>query len=75
MANATHISPAHTSGFGAKLNSFFAGLSNGMVAYMERRTRFDQIAALQAKSDAELAKLGINRDQIPAHVFRDLFYV
>ncbi|WP_274377788.1 hypothetical protein [Pseudooceanicola batsensis] len=42
---------------------------------MERRSRTDQVQALMAKSDAELARLGITRDGIPAYVFRDLFYV
>ena len=47
----------------------------GRVAYMERRSRAAEIAALEAKSDAELAELGVKREQIPAYVFRDLFYV
>ncbi|MGI3163187.1 hypothetical protein [Pseudooceanicola sp. 200-1SW] len=69
----SHVSaPA---GISAKLSGFFHSISLGLVAYMERRTRSEQIAALSAKSDAELAKLGITRDEIPAFVFRDLFYV
>ena len=73
MANVTtHVADA---GFFAGLNNFFAGLGRGMTAYMERRSRADQTAALNAKSDAELSKLGITRDGIPAYVFRDLFYV
>ncbi|MDT8854365.1 hypothetical protein RNZ50_04780 [Paracoccaceae bacterium Fryx2] len=47
-----------------------------MSAHAERRGRHAEIARLEAKSDAELAALGIqSRDQIAAHVFRDLFYV
>jgi uncharacterized protein YjiS (DUF1127 family) len=73
MANAaTHIESA---GFRAGLSNFFHGLGQGFVAYMERRARTEQIAALNAKSDEELAKMGITRDTIPAYVFRDLFYV
>lgn len=69
----SHVSaPA---GISAKLSAFFHSVSVALVAYMERRTRADQIAALQAKSDEELAKMGVNRDEIPAYVFRDLFYV
>ena len=40
---------------------------------MERR--LETVEALQAKSDAELAKLNIKRDEIVQHVFRDLLYV
>lgn len=73
MANvATHIESA---GIRAGLANFFQSLGRGFTAYMERRSRADQIAVLNAKSDAELAKLGITRDGIPAYVFRDLFYV
>lgn len=74
MATVSSQIPA-SSGFSAKLGALFASFGAAMAAYMERRTRSDQIAALQAKSDAELAKLGITRDEIPAYVFRDLFYV
>ena len=76
MAHASHISSAAAhSGFSAKVNGFFSGLGAGLVAYMERRSRAAEIAALEAKSDAELAELGVKREQIPAYVFRDLFYV
>lgn len=69
----SHVS-AHT-GISAKLAGMFHSISVAMVAYMERRARTEQITALQGKSDAELAKLGITREQIPSYVFRDLFYV
>lgn len=73
MASVTSNIPA--AGFSAKFGALVSSISNGLVAYMERRTRSEQIAALQSKSDAELAKMGIAREEIPAYVFRDLFYV
>ncbi|UWR24201.1 DUF1127 domain-containing protein [Sulfitobacter sp. S190] len=48
------------------------------VALMHASTssaRVRQIEALQSKSDAELADIGIKRDEIVHHVFRDLYYV
>jgi uncharacterized protein YjiS (DUF1127 family) len=30
---------------------------------------------LQNKSDAELAEMGLRRDDIPAYVFRDILYI
>ena len=39
---------------------------------MDARARQDDIAALQAKSDEELARMGIARDRIVQHVFRDM---
>ena len=50
MANTTtHIADA---GFRASVASFFAAFGRGMVTYMERRSRADQIARLNALSDA-----------------------
>lgn len=54
---------------------FGQALVEGLTAYMERQSRQDQIRALEAKSDAELAKMGIARDRIVNHVFRDRFYL
>ncbi|MET4100659.1 uncharacterized protein YjiS (DUF1127 family) [Roseovarius sp. MBR-78] len=60
------------------LRGFFARFAAGLERAMERsarvRSRRAQIEALEAKSDAELAQLGIARDQIAYHVFKDLFY-
>lgn len=74
MATVTHIHSA-AAPRADKRGGFFQAFAAGMVAYMERRSRSEKIAALQAKSDAELTKMGISRDQIPAYVFRDLFYI
>jgi uncharacterized protein YjiS (DUF1127 family) len=42
---------------------------------MHRKSRMDEIEALNAKTDAELAEIGITRDDIPRYVFRDTFYI
>jgi uncharacterized protein YjiS (DUF1127 family) len=59
----------------ARLDAFFAALGQGMNAYMHRKSRMDEIEALNARTDAELAALGITRDDIPRYVFRDTFYI
>lgn len=59
----------------ARVDAFFAALGQGMNAYMHRKSRMDEIEALNAKSDAELAEIGITRDDIPRYVFRDTFYI
>lgn len=59
----------------ARIDAFFAGLGQGMNAYMHRKSRMDQIEAMNAKSDAELAAMGITRDDIPRYVFRDTFFL
>jgi uncharacterized protein YjiS (DUF1127 family) len=67
----THIADH---GIRAGFANFFAAFGSAMTAYMERRSRADQIMRLNSLSDAELAKMGITREGIARYVFRDLFY-
>ena len=50
-------------------------MGQGINAYMHIKSRTDEIEALHAMSDAELAEIGITRDDIPRYVFRDTFYI
>ena len=53
-------------------------ISETVARWFEARVRIasrrDQIVALETKTDAELARMGIRRDEIALHVFRDKFY-
>ncbi len=51
-----------------------AALVRGLEAQARVTSRRNRIEALEAKTDAELARMGIRREDIPYHVFRDLFY-
>jgi len=51
---------------------FWRRMAAGFGAYLERRSRIDRITALHAKTDGELAEMGLTRDRIAHHVFRDL---
>ncbi|NCQ24854.1 MAG: hypothetical protein COW54_01405 [Rhodobacteraceae bacterium CG17_big_fil_post_rev_8_21_14_2_50_63_15] len=53
---------------------FLAALMRGIEAQAKVTSRRNRIEALEAKTDAELARMGIRREDIPYHVFRDLFY-
>jgi uncharacterized protein YjiS (DUF1127 family) len=44
---------------------------NALMAIGETSGRMRQIDALQRKSDEELAKMGLKREEIVHHVFRD----
>lgn len=54
--------------------SIIAMLAAGMATQSYQMSRRAQIEALEAKSDEELAEMGLRRDEIAYHVFRDLFY-
>ncbi len=67
----THFTPDVRS----RIDSFFTRFGQGMNAYLETHSRSDQIAALEAKSDAELAGMGLSRDRIVPFVFRDKIWL
>jgi uncharacterized protein YjiS (DUF1127 family) len=46
-----------------------------MIAASSNSARLQKVEMLNAKSDAELAEMGIKRDDIVHHVFRDLYYI
>lgn len=52
-----------------------AGARRWLERYMERHARTDEIRALHAKSDADLARMGLERDNIVRHVYRDRFLI
>lgn len=57
------------------LRSAWRGFVEGLEHYMERHARTDRINALNARSDEELARMGLRREDIVRHVYRDRLYV
>lgn len=57
------------------LSRLTAALARGIDRHGRRVSRRAEIEALEAKSDAELAAMGLRRENIPQYVFRDLFYI
>lgn len=59
--------------------TYIAGVGATLIkareASLHMEGRVDKMAALQAKSDEELAAMGLRRDDIVRHVFRDLYYI
>lgn len=63
----TDIATAKSTGIGSRFWAF-------VERYAEARSRSAQIEVLMSKSDAELAEMGLTRDTIVLHVFRDRLY-
>jgi len=61
-------------GLRARFSSFMTSLGRAFEAHAHFASRRDQIEALEAKSDAELAEIGVMREEIFHYVYRDLFY-
>ena len=53
----------------------FRAIGRFFITVMEQNSRVQLVERLNAKSDAELAEMGLSRDEIVHHVFRDLYYL
>jgi uncharacterized protein YjiS (DUF1127 family) len=82
MAFSTFSAPA-SAGFsfstlaakvGKGISGFFESLLRSSVMASTAQARLSQAEALNAKTDAELAELGLKREDIVHHVFRDMFW-
>lgn len=73
MTELVHTDITFTPPLGPILDAYFLHLGFGVEAETLRRERLDILLWLNAKSDADLAAIGLRRDDIPAWVFRDLF--
>ncbi len=73
-AHASHVSDLTHRGFSA-VKSFFAMCGNAMVAASTANHRLQTVERLNAKSDTELAELGIRREDIVRHVFIDMLHI
>ncbi|MDJ0827121.1 MAG: DUF1127 domain-containing protein [Rhodobacter sp.] len=63
------------SGLLARVGAWFAGLGRAVFVARAAEARVTEMERLTAMSDAELAKLGLRREDIARHVFRDILYV
>ncbi|MBV1895052.1 MAG: DUF1127 domain-containing protein [Rhodobacteraceae bacterium] len=57
------------------IGRFFAAIGNGLVSMGENSSRYRQVQALHALSDAELAERGIERENIVRVVFADVYWM
>ena len=69
MTHTAH--PSDHIGFFARLGHWLTRVIETPNLHLSLRA---QIESLEAKSDAEMAAIGVKRDQIAYHVYHDLFY-
>ncbi len=60
---------------GAAFTAALDALAKARIASVSAEARFNEVQRLQALSDAELAEMGIARDRIVHHVFRDIYMI
>ena len=61
-------------GLGAGIAGFFNSVARAVMAASTGQARLDEATRLRAKTDAELAEMGLTRDGIIHHVFRDVHW-
>lgn len=71
MRDNVTIGMGHTA-LHSRMDWFFASRGMGVNSWMLRRARLNEVIALEMASDAELAEMGLGRDDILQHVFGDL---
>ncbi|SFR47492.1 hypothetical protein [Litoreibacter janthinus] len=72
MAYITHARP-HS--FFERIGDFFMSLYKSIDLAASANLRIAQMEKLNAKSDEELAKMGLRREDIIRHVFRDIYHI
>ncbi len=71
----TSASGATAHGIATSVKAFFAGIGQAIMTNSSGAIRLRRVEALQAKSDADLARLGLRREDIVHHVFKDIYYM
>lgn len=73
-AQATDITTASPS-LRDRIDMIFAAMGRALLAFAEASSHVKELNALNAKTDAELARMGLTRDDIPRYVFRNVLYI
>lgn len=74
MANA-QLTAAPRGIVAGSIGGFFQSIFNGLTSIAETNGRIKEAERLNALSDAKLADMGLRREDIVRHVFRDVLYV
>ena len=70
-----YVTQAQPSSFLARVGDFFMSLFNSIDLAASANARIAQMEKLNAKSDEELKKMGLRREDIARHVFRDIYHI
>ena len=74
MAYASNVTELNT-GLLGRIGQWFMDLGQAFFVARGMEARMVQLQQLQSKSDEELAAMGLKRDELARHVFRDIIYL
>jgi len=75
MAHITLNPTIRPASFAVSLMAPLRAIGRFFIASMENNSRCHLVEQLNAKSDAELAEMGLKREDIVRYVFRDYLYL
>ena len=75
MAFTTDTPQANRKPILSAVSEWFFAFGRAMYIASGAEERMRQIDILNAKSDQELKEIGLNRDDIPHYVFRDIIHL
>lgn len=70
-----YINQTQPSSFFSAIGNFFMSLYNSVDLAASANARIAMMEKLNGKSDAELEKMGLRREDIARHVFRDIYHL
>jgi len=70
-----YVSQAQPQSFFERVGDFFMSLFNSIDLAASANARIAQMEKLNAKSDEDLTKMGLRREDIARYVFRDIYHL
>ena len=70
-----YISQAQPDLFFDRISDFFMSLLKAIDLAASANARMREMEHLNTRSDAQLEKMGLRREDISRHVFRDIYHV
>ena len=70
-----YVSQAQPHSFFERVGDFFMSLFNSIDLAASANARIAQMEKLNAKSDEDLTKMGLRREDIARYVFRDIYHL
>ena len=70
-----YFSQTQPHSFLERIGDFFTSLFNSIDLAASANVRIAQMEKLNAKSDEDLMKMGLRREDIARHVFRDVYHL
>ncbi|WP_298261987.1 DUF1127 domain-containing protein [uncultured Litoreibacter sp.] len=70
-----YVSQTQPNSFFDRIGDFLVSLFNSIDLAASANTRIAEMEKLNAKTDEQLSEMGLRRQDIARHVFRDIYHI